>query len=825
MAGLLPPQVLGPVYVSNSSVTVAGALDGAEVTLFQNGKPLKKAVVVAGGSANIAVQADELILGAMLTAAQSYEGISSEVSRFPQQVIALPDPPPPLAILSQAHLCMDGLLVGGTIKGATVELLYKGKVISMTGGSGTHATLPVQKDEKLSQGEHVSVRQRYGVNGVGVNSPEVRSLPMHEVYLPEPVKDGYSLPAPIIEGPVFACDTAVTIRGIVPGATLEFFNGHQIESYGYQGQNLRIAVPPLEAGTKLHAVQRFVRCGMESLPSAELTVSKATEVRAPVVHEPVCPNAPRVTLSKLRPGAQVVIISRYEKDAHSSEYRYWQATALGETQSFDLPRDLQDGMSGPPQAISAYQENCDGIKSTYAAYVAFTKPGAASLSLGKLTECQRVVRVGTKQPGVTVQLLSGDDGQPIANPETSYDSYVDIELYRPLRDGEVVVAQANGCGDGHLVKTDRQVESLDDLPAPNVDPVLREWMNFVNVDDCIPGARVHVFVNEVWRGSADAAGSTCPVNVGPLRFKESVTAIQALCTQTSPFSLPVEVDKGYMASKQYPRLIVRGPNTQEVTLVALDEDFGFEVKADIYDDQGNKLGETRDLVPVVFPEGLNAPTWILRADHYHDKRVVLNLADKPVARFLPHPERGPAPLTVQFEDQSTGAINSWQWEFEYQNKKAFSRHPKFTFPEQKFGSYKVRLTVSGPTGSDSTVKEVEVYFPDPNTPPPHYVRASKVRLFNQNANYSDDKPNEYQSLTIYLADETAPGGWSKKGDVAFDGHLDVELKEDDHLYRIACVDTDLSGCTGNDPDIEWCVREELLVQGEKDGPILEIVVS
>jgi PKD repeat protein len=73
----------------------------------------------------------------------------------------------------------------------------------------------------------------------------------------------------------------------------------------------------------------------------------------------------------------------------------------------------------------------------------------------------------------------------------------------------------------------------------------------------------------------------------------------------------------------------------------------------------------------------------------------------PVADFTANPVTGPAPLTVQFTDQSTGTISSWDWNF----GDGFSstvQNPGYTY--NTAGLYTVSLKVTGPGGSNTKTK-------------------------------------------------------------------------------------------------------------------------
>ena len=73
----------------------------------------------------------------------------------------------------------------------------------------------------------------------------------------------------------------------------------------------------------------------------------------------------------------------------------------------------------------------------------------------------------------------------------------------------------------------------------------------------------------------------------------------------------------------------------------------------------------------------------------------------PSATFSANPTCGDAPLSVNFTDESSGAIASWNWNFG-DGASSVIQNPSHTYINE--GKYSVNLTVSGPNGSDSETK-------------------------------------------------------------------------------------------------------------------------
>jgi len=74
----------------------------------------------------------------------------------------------------------------------------------------------------------------------------------------------------------------------------------------------------------------------------------------------------------------------------------------------------------------------------------------------------------------------------------------------------------------------------------------------------------------------------------------------------------------------------------------------------------------------------------------------------PEADFTAGAQSGIAPLTVTFSDASTGAVDTYAWDFGDGNTST-QRSPVHTYPTP--GTYTVTLAVTGPGGASSTIKQ------------------------------------------------------------------------------------------------------------------------
>ncbi|NLV27999.1 MAG: PKD domain-containing protein [Methanomicrobiales archaeon] len=74
----------------------------------------------------------------------------------------------------------------------------------------------------------------------------------------------------------------------------------------------------------------------------------------------------------------------------------------------------------------------------------------------------------------------------------------------------------------------------------------------------------------------------------------------------------------------------------------------------------------------------------------------------PATDFEASPRTGPFPLTVQFTDKSLGNVESWSWEFGDEEISS-EKNPSHVYHNP--GKYDVKLTCTGPKGSDSETKK------------------------------------------------------------------------------------------------------------------------
>jgi PKD repeat protein len=125
------------------------------------------------------------------------------------------------------------------------------------------------------------------------------------------------------------------------------------------------------------------------------------------------------------------------------------------------------------------------------------------------------------------------------------------------------------------------------------------------------------------------------------------------------------------------------------TVGDLDRDGAFDLAVGAYQDDDG--GFDRGALWILFREGTGAP----------------------VADFVASPSSGEAPFTVSFTDRSTGTISTWSWDFgDGASSTAANPVHTYTLP----GTYNVSLSIQGPLGSDTFVRQRAVVVLAPSTP-------------------------------------------------------------------------------------------------------------
>jgi hypothetical protein len=283
----------------------------------------------------------------------------------------------------------------------------------------------------------------------------------------------------------------------------------------------------------------------------------------------------------------------------------------------------------------------------------------------RLFACGRVVHVISAPEGAILTVKSdAHDGKQLSDPERIFTFDGFLTCYRGLRAGEFITVTASGCGNVSIDSRSEQVVAPPTvLPPPVVRSPVRVFDRGTTIDKIVPGARVYVFVNGLWRAFADSAAQNFPlidsvfVFLGTLKLEDEITALQVLCEKTSLTSSPgVPVTLGRLSVHHDPSPLVRaGPNKQTLFAIRVqDAVTAFQIPSARLFINNVEFPIDRQLGITILP-GQDGPPTVVRAEGYADERLVYNLVDPTVPQ--------PAFLTLDLSGGDPGtSIDKVTWD-------------------------------------------------------------------------------------------------------------------------------------------------------------------
>jgi PKD repeat protein len=142
----------------------------------------------------------------------------------------------------------------------------------------------------------------------------------------------------------------------------------------------------------------------------------------------------------------------------------------------------------------------------------------------------------------------------------------------------------------------------------------------------------------------------------------------------------------------------------------------------------------------------------------------------PVVNFIGDPRSGPAPLVVNFTDQSTGTPTSWAWDFENDGVvDSTEQNPTHTYTTP--GTYQVNLTASNTGGSANRLKG-------------NYIQVTAIGNVNPVVDFSADSRSGTAPLTVHFTDLTVTNPIAWAWDFENDGVVDSALQNPSHTYTV-----------------------------------------
>ncbi|AKB27733.1 Chitin binding protein [Methanosarcina siciliae T4/M] len=149
--------------------------------------------------------------------------------------------------------------------------------------------------------------------------------------------------------------------------------------------------------------------------------------------------------------------------------------------------------------------------------------------------------------------------------------------------------------------------------------------------------------------------------------------------------------------------------------------------------------------------------------------INIGVVSAPEANFTADVTSGTAPLTVQFNDESTGVILDYAWDFDNDGiVDSTSQNPLFTY--EAAGTYTVNLTVSNTGGSSTETRADYIVSVLPDSPV---------------ADFSVDVTSGYAPLTVQFTDLTTNRPVSWAWDFESDGIIDSYEQNPSWTYNAA----------------------------------------
>ena len=519
---LLPPIVIGPISVCNSSIRVRGQNTGANVQVFQSGNPAP----IGGGIATWSDQpfplkaGVQLTAGESITATQTQGSVTSPSSPSPVQIQAKPGTIGGVTCGSHIYECGQALFFLGAVPGATIEVTVDGHVrgsrVSADGTAKVILSAPTQITDTV-----MVTQTACGQAGPAVPLPQADKPPLNA--------QG-QLPALSIAGPVYACQEAVQIGNAVDGALVTVTESTGSGTSGvFATASEMLQGKPLGAGGVVSVAQSMPGCQIQGTSSQQVPISPTAPVPPPAVIAPLCAGDVYVGLENLIPGAQVEIFqggSSLGTATCSTPRQYFAVPALSRKQNIQATQSLCANTSELSKQLKV--------------------KGASALDTPvvqtPLFQCGSSVQVSNLHPGGVVYIYSTALNAPIGIAQVT-GSEMEVRIAPLLTSGDQIYAQQQGCGQVSPKSPVVLVKTLPNQGAPIIVGPVGAGSSSVFVQNLIAGARVDVFVNNVFRGTAAATGPMVEVQLSApiLSIGDRVSARESTCQgELSGFAVPVQ---------------------------------------------------------------------------------------------------------------------------------------------------------------------------------------------------------------------------------------------------------------------------------------------
>lgn len=544
----LPPRIIGPVSVCNSTVIVRGALPDATILIYIGGRDSGEGLYNEEvGSATTTGAEQEVPLhgllplpafpGELLIRARQITAGGEESPDHDDGIEILGQPNParatgfaPLVFASRLHECGRCLRLDGAYPGAFVDL-QDSSGLSLASHQTSRTTVRFHLSRRIITAETLEAHQdACGINALPARSPNTISFL------------NSTLPSPTINPPLIECGSRVYVSDVFEGASVllerHFPDGSTVRLGGcFDASTQYFSLPePLHADEVVMAKQWYPDCEDIESDTTSANVLPIEALTRPRVTAPICEGASRVHVRCLVPDA---IITIFLDGAEIG------SAVASDTSDVFLVPPLAAGMLEVHQTLCGMDKQSDPVEVT---------PGGSlerPIIPSQILSCASAIAVEGVHPGAWIRVRQGDAlvGESTAGSDTVVVPTVSLEPGRMLFITQTV------CGRESAASEVAVIDRFNELSAPEVISVILDTDSIVRVNELrFAGLIVDVFADDVFLGSVvpgrsagvrTSARPPTPVVrvpiVGSLTTGQQITASVRDCGGESDRSTPVPV--------------------------------------------------------------------------------------------------------------------------------------------------------------------------------------------------------------------------------------------------------------------------------------------
>ena len=262
------PQVIEPLCAEGTTVRICNLLAGATVKIIITddshhglvGGVEYFATAPEDGCFDFIIPDPGLPAGGLVCATQTLCARESELSNA-AMIKELPGDLPTPVIQGPLFECSITVRVSNLHRGTRVYVAAEG--VGVLGEEHVAAEeMDITVRPALMAGWKITAW------AIGCGKESDRAEPVEVQEAPE------DLPVPVVVEPVYSCDRSVTVRDLIPGATVDVYVNGAWAGTGMAGgeeDEIGLAILPLNEGDEVHAVQRI--CDVVSRPGRPVEVT------------------------------------------------------------------------------------------------------------------------------------------------------------------------------------------------------------------------------------------------------------------------------------------------------------------------------------------------------------------------------------------------------------------------------------------------------------------------------------------------------------------------------------------------------------------------